>query len=239
MPKKTHHISGNFASAWFAFTLVLLDESEDSRTSAKSRNRRQISNVTSATISMREVRQEITKKFEQLIPTKYCKSQERVCPAGPPGLPGPIGSQGPRGRRGLRGKKGNPGSFGLPGKSGMAGLPGSRGEKGDKGEPGIPGPPGRPGESISAPQVIVSPANHTRDEGGNTAIYCTVGGNPTPTVDWRFKDRKLMSGAKYLVKKGELIIRNLNYSDAGPYTCAARNILGSSEASSNLMVRGK
>ena len=46
----------------------------------------------------------------------------------------------------------------------MAGLPGSRGEKGDKGEPGNPGPPWRPGESISAPQVILSPANHTRDE---------------------------------------------------------------------------
>ena len=136
-------------------------------------------------------------------------------------------------------KKGNPGSFGPPGKSGMAGLPGSRGEKGDKGEPGNPGPPGRPGESISAPQVMVSPANHTRDEGGNTAIYCTVGGNPTPTVEWRFKGRKLLSGAKYLVKKAELIIRNLNYSDAGQYKCAARNILGSSEASGNLKVRGK
>ena len=188
---------------------------------------------------MHDVRQEITKQFEQLMPSKYCKSQERVCPVGPPGLPGPIGAQGPRGRRGLRGKKGNPGGFGPPGKSGMAGLPGSRGEKGDKGEPGNPGPPGRPGESISAPQVMVSPANHTRDEGGNTAIYCTVGGNPTPTVEWRFKGKKLLSGAKYLVKKAELSIRNLNYSDAGQYKCEARNILGSSEASGNLKVRGK
>ena len=36
-----------------------------------------------------------------------------------------------------------------------------------------------------------------------------------------------------------MIVRNLNYSDAGPYTCVARNILGSSEAISNLTVRGK
>ncbi|CAH3183652.1 unnamed protein product [Porites lobata] len=214
------------------------DTSEDSRTSAKSRNRRQVLNVTSATINMHDVRQEITKQFEQLMPSNYCKSQERVCPVGPPGLPGPIGVRGPRGRRGPTGKKGNPGSFGPPGKSGMAGLPGSRGEKGDKGEPGNPGPPGRPGESISAPQVMVSPANHTRDEGRTTVIYCTVGGNPTPTVEWRFKGRKLLSGAKYLVEKAELIIRNLNYSDAGQYKCAARNILGSSEASGDLKVRG-
>ena len=88
----------------FALPLVLLDESEDSRTSAKSRNRRQVSNVTSVTISMHDVRHEITKQFEQLMPTKYCKSQERVCPVGPPGLPCPIGAQGPRGRRGTRGK---------------------------------------------------------------------------------------------------------------------------------------
>ena len=54
-----------------------------------------------------------------------------------------------------------------------------------------------------------------------------------------FLGRKLLSGAKYLIKEGELIFRNLNYSDAGPYTCAARNILGSSEAISNLTVRGK
>ena len=175
---------------------------------------------------MHDVRHEIRKQFEQIMPIKYCKSQERVCPAGPPGLPGPIGAQGPRGRRGTRGKKGNPGSFGPPGKSGMAGLPGSRGEKGDKGEPGTPGPTGRPGESISAPQVIVSPADQTR-------------GNPTPTAEWRFKSRKLLSGVKYLVKNGELIVRNLNYSDAGQYTCAARNILGISEASGNLTVRGK
>ena len=42
-----------------------------------------------------------------------------------------------------------------------------------------------------------------------------------------------------MIKEEELIVRNLNYSDAGPYTCAARNILGSSEAISNLTVRGK
>ena len=196
-------------------------------------------NVILATISIHDVQKEISKQFAQLMPSKYCKSSEKVCPADPPGLPGPIGAQGPRGRRGSRGKKGNPGSFGPPGKSGMAGLPGSRGEKGDKGEPGNPGPPGRPGESISAPQVMVSPADQTRDEGGNMVIYCTVGGYPTPSAEWRFNSRKLLSGVKYLVKKGELIVRNLNYSDVGQYTCAARNILGTFEASGNLTVQGK
>ena len=176
---------------------------------------------------------------------KYCKSSEKVCPAGPPGLPGPTGAKGQRGRRGVKGKKGPQGTMGPPGKSGktgMTGPAGPRGEKGDKGEPGpkgMPGPPGRPGKSISAPQVMLSPVEHTRDEGGNTTFYCTVGGNPSPVVEWRFKGRKILSGAKYLIKEGVLIVENLNYSDAGQYTCAARNILGSSEANGNLSVRGK
>ena len=215
------------------------------------------------------------------MPTKYCKSSEKVCPAGPPGYPGLIGARGPRGRRGPKGKKGLQGPMGPPGKSGKTGLTGPagpRGEKGSNGEPGpkgmpgppgnpgktgisgpagprgekgsngeagepgpkgMPGPPGRSGKSISAPQVMLSPAEQTRDEGGNTAFYCTVAGNPSPIVEWQFKGTKFLSGAKYLIKEGELIVRNLNYSDAGPYTCAARNILGSSEATSNLTVRGK
>ena len=129
-----------------------------------------------------------------------------------------------------------------PGKTGMTGPARPRGVKGAQGEPGpkgMPGPPGRPGKSISAPQVMLSPAEQTRDEGGNTTFYCTVGGNPPPVVEWRCKGRKLVSGAKYLIKEGELIVRNLNYSDAGQYTCVARNILGYSEGIGNLSVRGK
>ena len=100
----------------------------------------------------------------------------------------------------------------------MTGPAGPKGEKGDKGKPGpkgMPGPPGRPGKSISAPQVMLSPNKQTRNEGGNTAFYCTVVGNPSPVVEWQFMGIKLLSGAKYLIKEGELIVRNLNYSELG------------------------
>ena len=82
------------------------------------RRRRRLLNDSSTSVTINDVRKEITKQFEQLMPTKYCKSSEKVCPAGPPGYPGPIGARGPRGRRGPKGKKGPQGPIGPPGKSG-------------------------------------------------------------------------------------------------------------------------
>ena len=262
-------------------------------TTTRPRNRRQVLNDTLISVTLHDVRKEFSKQFEQLMPLKYCKSSEKVCPAGPPGLPGPTGAKGQRGRRGAKGKKGLKGPTGRPGKTGqtgtsgppgprgelgLKGMPGTTGEKGsngnpgtkgmsgtrgekgnngnpgtkgmlgprrakgDKGEPGsqgMQGKPGSPGKSASSPQVMLSPAQQTRDEGGNMAFYCTVRGNPPPTVEWRFKGKKLLPGAKYLIKVGEFIIKNLNYRDAGQYTCHAKNILGSSEANGSLSVRGK
>ena len=211
------------------------------------RNRRQASNISSITIQ--DVRNEITKQLEQLMPVKYCKSSEKVCPAGPPGIPGTRGAKGLRGRRGPKGTRGRIGTQGVMGppgkhgKTGMTGITGPRGEKGEMGVPGpngMPGPPGKPGESISVPQVMLSPAEQTRDEGGNTNFYCPAGGNPRPRMEWRFKGTKLQSGSKYWIKDdGELNIKHLNYSDAGQYTCVATNILGSHQASGNLTVRGE
>ena len=103
----------------------------------------------------------------------------------------------------------------------------------------MPGPTESPGKSISAPQVMMPPTDQTRDEGHNMSFYCRAGGNPTPSVEWRLKGRKLLSGAKYLVRDGELVVRNLNYNDTGQYTCAEKNTLGSSDASGNLTVRSK
>ena len=232
-------------------------------TTTRPRNRRQVLNDTLISVTIHDVRREFSKQFEQLMPLKYCKSSEKVCPSGPPGLPGPTGAKGQRGRRGAKGKKGLKGPIGQLGKTGETGasgpagprgekgdngepgskgMPGPRGAKGDKGEPGskgMPGRPGSPGKSASAPQVMLSPAQQKRNEGGNMAFYCTVRGNPPPTVEWRFKGKKRLPGAKYLIKEGELIIKNLNYSDAGLYSCHAKNILGSSEATGSLTVQGK
>ena len=103
-------------------------------------------------ITSEDISREIAFQLGRLIPNAYCRSNERVCPAGPPGRPGARGARGSRGRRGpqgTKGKKGPQGAMGPPGKSGklgMAGPTGPRGEKGDKGEPGSQGTVGFPGK---------------------------------------------------------------------------------------------
>ena len=133
---------------FFSYTVVPLSRMQF--TSIRPRKRRHVLNETSVSITIHDVRREIVRQFEQLIPIKYCKSSEKICPTGPPGLPGTTGSKGPRGKRGPKGKKGSQGRMGPPGKSGktgITGLAGPRGGKGDKGETkpkGMPGPPGLP-----------------------------------------------------------------------------------------------
>ncbi len=126
----------------------------------RTRNRRQASDTSSITID--DVRNEITKQFEQLIPVKYCKSSEKVCPAGPPGIPGARGAKGSRGRRGTKGTRGKPGLQGVigpPGKYGKTGMAGPTGPRGEKGDMGIPGLKGMPGISRDAWRVNICPTS--------------------------------------------------------------------------------
>ena len=48
-------------------------------TTLRTRDRRQASLIT-----IKDVRYEIIKQFKQLLSVTYCKSSEKVCPAGPP-----------------------------------------------------------------------------------------------------------------------------------------------------------
>ncbi|KAL9961767.1 hypothetical protein ACROYT_G030783 [Oculina patagonica] len=170
----------------------------------------------------------------------YCLAPGRVCVAGPPGPKGTQGNRGKRGPKGTRGKKGTKGIMGTPGepgkqgKKGDLGTPGIKGQKGNPGAPGHPGPKGEPGESISAPEVIVSPASLTVTQNQTATFYCSADGNPKPSVSW-----SKISGAGLVNTSGQdnkLQIRSAGYNDSGSYVCTATNIFGKVQKTVKLLV---
>ena len=147
-----------------------------------------------------------------------------------------------RGRRGARratGRKGPRGDRGEPGKHGKQGITGSQGLKGEKGVQGVPGLKGLPGvkgetgESISPPIVVISPMNQTVIENQSAVFQCSVSGNPMPTITWvRAKSPPLRS------RNGRLEVRQVTLNDAGEYTCVGRNLLGTANKTTEMIVRG-
>lgn len=207
---------------------------------ARPRNRRQaldrdVPDIPDLNFNLEDVFEEIEKYFKQLqlIPMEYCNSTGKICPVGPPGAPGPTGAQGPLGRTGPRGEKGSQGFMGPPGISGLDGIPGHKGEKGDTGAPGPAGTPTQPhgvGAPLMPPQATILPVEQHKDDKGSTfvVIYCKVRGNPSPIVEWRHNDKKLVPGGKHqMTDDGALIIKYPWRTDAGEYKCVATNIFGS------------
>ena len=193
------------------------------------------------------------KQFLSELKPQLCQWKGDACtsgPPGPPGPPGPRGQKGDRGQKGRKGKNGNKGDQGVmgpPGKSGkqgIAGLQGSQGEVGPKGQkgnigmPGMPGAKGEPGESISTPQVTVSPAKLTVNEGRSASFQCSVTGNPAPAIAWsRVNSHSGLS--QPAVSRGLWKLRKVKGSDAGIYRCSATNILGTAHQDTQLVVNGE
>ena len=105
------------------------------------------------------------------------------------------------------------------------------------GAPGHPGPKGDAGESISAPEVIVSPTSLTVTRNQTATFYCSVDGNPKPSVFW-----SKISGSGLVNTEGQgnkLQITSAVYNDSGSYVCTASNVLGHGKKVVKLFVEGK
>ena len=105
------------------------------------------------------------------------------------------------------------------------------------GAPGHPGPKGDAGESISAPEVIVSPTSLTVTQNQTATFYCSVDGNPKPSVSW---SKISGSGLVNTESQGnKLQITSAVYNDSGSYVCTASNVLGHGKKVVKLFVEGK
>ena len=102
---------------------------------------------------------------------------------------------------------------------------------------GAPGPKGDAGESISAPEVIVSPTSLTVTQNQTATFYCSADGNPKPSVSW-----SKISGTGLVNTDGrdnKLQIKSAGYNDTGSYVCSAANVLGEVKKVVKLFVEGK
>ena len=103
---------------------------------------------------------------------------------------------------------------------------------------GLTGLKGEPGESISTPDVTVSPVTQTVTDNQTAIFYCSASGNPKPAVAWGKVNESL--GDKILsTNDGKLEIPNSSYNDTGNYICTAINVLGEDRKMTKLFVEGE
>ena len=162
---------------------------------------------------------------------------------GPPGQNGEQGITGGKGSKGIQGIMGSPGPKGNQGFMGPPGPKGKQGTTGPKGEQGIIGVPGprgllgaqgEPGDSFSVPTMVIFPRKQTIAPAQNAVFQCTVVGNPKPTITWLGK-----SSSPLKSQDGRLDLGQVNFDDAGEYTCIGRNSLGITSQTASLTVERK
>ena len=110
----------------------------DSEKTTSTKVRCSLISTSNKSLSIEDVRTEITKQFNKLKPASLCQPLEKACAPGPPGKKGNKGSRGKRGVQGIKGKKVVKGKMGLPGRHGQQGIMRNQGAKGEKGEKGKP-----------------------------------------------------------------------------------------------------
>ncbi|XP_063975708.1 neuroglian-like isoform X2 [Diachasmimorpha longicaudata] len=87
------------------------------------------------------------------------------------------------------------------------------------------------------PEMTDPPMNEATVDGTTVQMTCHVIGAPKPTIKW-LKGGEEVSGERYKVlSTGDLQISNVQFGDAGTYTCHAQNKFGQIDASANLVVK--
>jgi len=108
---------------------------------------------------------------------------------------------------------------------------------GAAGPQGMTGLKGEPGESISSPEVTVSPVTQIVTENQTAIFYCSVSGNPRPVVTWS-KVNGSLGEEVTSTNDGKLEILDSSYNDTGMYICEAISALGQDQKMTNLVVEG-
>ncbi|XP_015125416.1 neuroglian isoform X2 [Diachasma alloeum] len=87
------------------------------------------------------------------------------------------------------------------------------------------------------PKITEPPENGATVDGETVTMICKVFGAPKPEVKWIRNGLELTGGRYKTLETGDLEITNVNFGDAGTYTCHAANKFGQVEASAALVVK--
>ena len=85
------------------------------------------------------------------------------------------------------------------------------------------------------PSVSINPQMVQNDEYESVDIQCTVGGYPTPSVEWRRLDAPMSPNV--IISNGFLRFNSLRMSDSGTYECYASNSVGDNNQILQVYVR--
>lgn len=76
--------------------------------------------------------------------------------------------------------------------------------------------------------------------GQPVSLECTADGQPHPEVAWLKERRPVVEGARIgIFANGTLAITATQRSDAGLYTCAAKNLAGRASHDVRLLIQGE
>ena len=98
--------------------------------------------------------------------------------------------------------------------------------------------------SSGFPKLTQTPTDVIVEPGKTFKLYCKAQGHPVPTLLWQ-KDggRSFPAADDRRIKYAEGLevceIRNAQYNDSGKYTCFAKNVAGSVNASATVTVLGE
>ncbi|KAK8743667.1 hypothetical protein OTU49_001198 [Cherax quadricarinatus] len=87
------------------------------------------------------------------------------------------------------------------------------------------------------PDIRVPPSNIQSVDGQQVNMTCRVFGAPKPRITWIRDGLELTGGRFQVTNDGDLVIKDVSFTDAGDYTCFAENKFGHQRAAGSLVVK--
>lgn len=89
------------------------------------------------------------------------------------------------------------------------------------------------------PVLSVPRVEYTAVLGQPVSLECVADGQPQPEVSWQKERQPVVDGAHMrLFANGTLVITSTLRSDAGLYTCTAKNVAGRASQDMRLVIQG-